>query len=188
MVPCRANIVAMALEGIRARLDQLLAELNRVGDTRSAAAGLYDAMVEIRAAIATIREAMTASERELVLERQRLGDAERRGKLADEIHDSETAELARIWATKHRERVELLERKRVVQQDELAYAERQFEEMNQQYRKAKAGIPPGTSTPVSGAGADPEFDRLQQDADRQNRAALVEQQLAELKRKMGRQE
>ncbi|HEX9895050.1 MAG TPA: hypothetical protein VGA78_14055 [Gemmatimonadales bacterium] len=177
----------MSLEGIRARIDQLLADLNRVGDARSAAAGLYDAMVETKTAIGAVRDALIATDRELVVERQRLDDAERRGRLAQEIHDNETVELARIWTAKHRERVDLLERKRLVQQDELAYAERQLAEMAEQYRKAKAGIPPGTAPRAVPPDPDPDFARLEHDADRQQRAATVEQQLAELKRKLGRQ-
>jgi hypothetical protein len=177
----------MSFEGIRARLDRMLADLERGSDTRSVAAGLFDAMVETKAAIAAVREALAATDRELVGERQRLADAERRGRLAEEIQDTETVELARLWTDKHRERVELLERKRIVQQDELAYAERQLEDMTAHYRQAKAGIPPG-STPAAGTTApDPDFARLEQEARQQERAATVEQQLAELKRKLGRE-
>ena len=178
----------MSFDGIRARIDQMLAELGRVTDTRSVAAGLFDAMVETKAAIAAIREAMVTTDRELAVERQKLADAERHGKLAENIQDTETLELARIWSAKHRERVELLERKRLVQQDELGYAERQLEEMTAHYRRAKAGIPSG-ATPAAGTPEpDPDFARLEHEVKRQERAAAVEQQLAELKRKLGRTE
>ncbi len=175
----------MSLDDLRARLDQLLADLGRAGDARSAAAGLYDAMVDTKAAIGSVRDALAATGREHAAERQRLEDAERRGRLANEIEDTETAELARIWTAKHRERVELLERKQQVQHDELTYAERQLEEMTEQYRRAKAGVPSGTAAgPVSPDGT--EADRLGRELDREAQAALVQQQLAELKRKLGR--
>lgn len=175
----------MAIDDLRARLDRLLAEFGRVGDTRQAAAGLYDAMVDTKAAIGMTRDALAATDRELAVERQRLVDAERRGRLAEEIQDRETADLARIWTTKHRERVDLLERKRLVQLDELAYAERQLAEMTEHYRQAKAGIPPGTAAPPAG---DPELERLGQEMDHQTKAARVQEQLADLKRKLGRQD
>jgi hypothetical protein len=164
----------------------MLASLERVTDTRSVAAGLFDAMVETKAAIAAVRDAMVTTDRELTVERQKLADAERHGKMAEDIQDTETSELARIWATKHRERVDLLERKRLVQQDELVYAERQLEEMTAHYRQAKAGIPSGAPPAAGPVEPDPDFARLEQDARRQQRAAAVEQQLAELKRKLGR--
>ena len=108
-------------------------------------------MVETKSAIAGIKDALAATARELAVEQQHLADAERRGKLAAEIQDTETAELAEIWTTKHRERVALLERKHAVQQDELAYAERQLEEMSNQYRQAKSGVSPGADDRRLGA-------------------------------------
>lgn len=180
------TLLLMSFDGIRARIDQMLADLARVSDTRSVAAGLFDAMVETKAAIAAVREAMAVTERELAVERQKLADSERYGKMAEDIHDTETSELARIWSAKHRERVDLLERKRLVQQDELAYAERQLEEMTAHYRQAKAGIPSGASPAAAAPEPDPDFARLEHEARRQQRAQAVEQQLAELKRKLGR--
>src|SRR5512135_755270 len=131
----------MALDGLRARLDQMLADLARTTDAASSSAGLFEALVEIKAALGGLRDALAATDRELSHERQQLEDAERRGRLAAEIPDQETVELAGIWAGKHRERVDLLERKRVVQLDELAYAERQQAEMSEAYRKARLGRP-----------------------------------------------
>jgi len=178
----------MALDDLRARLDQILGDLERAGDARSAASGLFQAMVETKTAIAGIKDALAATVRELAAEQQNLTDAERRGRLAAEILDRETAELAEIWTTKHRERVALLERKRAVQQDELAYAERQLDEMSNQYRLAKTGVPPGATT---GASALPEDSALEREGgrlDREAQAARVQQQLADLKRKLGRQD
>ena len=176
----------MSIDGIRARIDQMLADLARVSDTRSVAAGLFDAMVETKAAITAVREAMTVTDRELVVERQKLADAERHGKLAEDIHDTETSELARIWSAKHRERVALLERKRLVQQDELAYVERQLEEMDGALPAGQGRYSFRRDTVPAAPEPDPDFARLDHEARRQQRAAAVEQQLAELKRKLGR--
>jgi hypothetical protein len=177
----------MALDDLRARLDEILANLERAGDARSAASGLFDAMVETKTAIAGLRDALAATARELAIEQQHLADAERRGKLALEIQDKETAELAEIWTTKHRERVALLERKKGVQVDELTYAERQLEEMSNQYRQAKAGVPPGAAPPPSATPEDPELVREGMRLDREAQAARVRQQLEEMKRKLGRE-
>jgi hypothetical protein len=176
----------MALDDLRARLDEMLGRLERAGDARSAAAGLFEAMVETKTAITGINEALAATTRELAVEQQHLADAERRGRLAVEIRDSETAELAEIWTTKHRERVALLERKLAVQRDELAYAERQLEEMSNHYRQARAGVPPGASSGAATLPEDPALDREGMRLDREAQAARVQQQLEELKKKLGR--
>lgn len=177
----------MALDGLRARLDQLIAELSRP-DARASAAGLYDAMVETKAAIAAVREALSSTERELAVERGRLADAERRGALARQIDDAETAELADTWTAKLGERVRLLERKLEVQRDELGYAERQLAEMTEAYRQARLGAPGGGPAPAAPPGVDEELDRAGRELDHQARQALVQEQLAHLKKKLGRQE
>ena len=178
----------MPLDDLRARLDQILGNMERAGDARGAASGLFEAMVETKTAISGLKDAIAATSRELAVEQQHLADAERRGRLAAEIQDSETAELAEIWTTKHRERVTLLERKHAVQQDELAYAERQLEEMSNQYRQAKAGVPPGAGAGTSALPEDPALEREGGRLDREAQAKRVEQQLADLKRKLGRQD
>jgi hypothetical protein len=178
----------MALDGLRARLDQLIADLSRP-DARGVAARLYDALVETKVAISTQRDALAATDRELTAERTRLADAERRGALAAGIEDTETVELARIWTDKHRERVELLERKMAVQRDELAYAERQRDEISEAYRQARlgGGAAPGQEA-AEPPGPDAESDRLGRELDRQAQQARVQEQLAHLKKKLGRQE
>jgi hypothetical protein len=177
----------MALDDLRARLDEILANLERAGGARGAASGLFDAMVETKTAIAGLKDSLAATARELAIEQQHLADAERRGKLALDIQDKETAELAEIWTAKHRERVALLERKKAVQEDELTYAERQLEEMSSQYRQAKAGVPPGASTGPSAIPEDPELAREGMRLEREAQKARVQQQLEEMKRKLGKE-
>jgi hypothetical protein len=176
----------MALDGLRARLEQLLAEHTRGGDTRAYTDGLYQALVDTKVALAQIRDARQVTERELAQQRRQHDDAERRGRLAEQIGDQETVDLAQVWTAKHAERVALLERKLEVQQDELRLAERQLEELTQAYRQAKAGIPSGAGPAARTPGADEELAGLE--IDRHAREATVRDQLAELKRKLGRQE
>jgi hypothetical protein len=142
-----------------------------------------------------MRSALLATEDELIQERRRLVDAERRGKLATEVPDPETVSLAERYAQRHRERIGVLERKLIVQRDELAIAERETQEMFLEYRGAKTGAPfesveaawrdleaAGGERPVTGLGedatSDPSGDKLKQ---------AVEAQLAYLKKKLGKQ-
>src|SRR5207237_1036891 len=67
---------------------------------------MREAVVEAKLAVGETREAVARTERDLTQERQRLADAERRGRLASEIQDRETVEVAQRFAAKHRGRAE----------------------------------------------------------------------------------
>src|SRR5205823_13576052 len=69
---------------------------------------MREAVVEAKLAVGETREAVARTERDLTQERQRLADAERRGRLASEIQDRETVEVAQRFAAKHRGRAEVL--------------------------------------------------------------------------------
>jgi hypothetical protein len=130
----------MVFEGLRERLERLLAEDDPSSRTRTQLSRLRETLIDAKAAKAGVqqmREALVKTERKLERERKHLADAERRGRLAAGISDSETAEIAERYATKHRERVSVLERKLAAQQDELALAEREVEEMTQRMKEAK---------------------------------------------------
>jgi len=179
------------LEGLKARLDQLLRESGR-SDPRAYAAGLREAVLEARLGIAAMGDALTATERELELERTQLAAAERRGRLAAAVPDVETVQIAERYALRHRERVGVLERKLVVQRDELALAERELTEMTAEARRATAGNPSESIAAAwrdleTAGGSRPDEDqRMQAEADRQQRERAIEAQLAYLKKKMGR--
>ena len=181
------------LEGFKARLDRLFSERGgETTDPRAVAAALRDALVEARAAIGSLRDALVASERELAAERKQLADAERRGGLAAALPDPETATIAARFAVRHRERITLLERKLVVQRDELALAEREVEEMTGQLRSGTASADSIRAAwrDLEAAGASPPTDdeRLAHEADRRRRDQAVEAQLEYLKRKLGRKD
>ena len=181
-------------EGLKARLERLLQDHSRP-DPRARAAALREAVLEAKVGIQTMRSALAATERELEAERRQLADAERRGQLAAQLPDQETVSVAERFAQRHRDRVGVLERKLVVQRDELTLAEREATDMLNEYRGAR----PGAAVPASidaawrdleAAGADrPELELDGTDSraetDRKLKQA-VEEQLAFLKRKLGK--
>ena len=180
------------LEGLKARLDQLLREGAR-SDPRAYAAGLREALLEARLGIGTMRDALAATERELASERKQLQDAERRGRLAAAVPDPQTVAIAERYAVRHRDRVSVLERKIVVQRDELTLGERELADMTAEAQRATAGGPSESIAAAwrdlesMGATRPDEQDRVQADADRQRRESAIEAQLAYLKKKLGKQ-
>jgi hypothetical protein len=179
-------------ESLRARLEKLFRDHSR-SDPRAYAASLREALLEAKAGIGTMRAAMVATERELVAERRQLADAERRGRLAADLPDAETVTVAERFAARHRERILVLERKLVVQRDELTLAEREVAEMLGQYRAARPGAAQESIDAawrdLEAAGGDrpntgPEEDRQRADLDRKLKEQAVDAQLAFLKNKL----
>ena len=179
------------LEGLKARLDQLLR--NVPGDPRAYAAGLKEALLEARIGIGRMRDALGATERELAAERKQLEDAERRGRLAAAVPDAETVQIAERFAVRHRERVGVLDRKLVVQREELALAERELAEMTEEARRAVSAHPSESlaaawrDLEAAGATRPETDDQLHAEAERQRRESAIEAQLAYLKKKLGKQ-
>src|SRR5512144_1736928 len=102
---------------------------------------MREAVVDAKVAVQEMRAALARTEIELKVEAQRLSDAERRGRLAGEIQDQETVEVAERFAGRHRERVAVLERKLAAQREELSLAERDLAEMQGQLKSAERGGP-----------------------------------------------
>jgi hypothetical protein len=181
-------------DGLKARLDRLLRDRGG-SDPRAYAAGLREALVEARLGITEMRRALAAAEAELESERKQLADAERRGRLAAAVPDAETVAIAERFAGRHRERILVLERKVVVQRDELALAEREVQEMTAQWRSASRGGPRSESLDdawrdleaAGGSRSTDESDQISADLDRRKREQAVEAQLEYLKKKMGRE-
>jgi hypothetical protein len=183
-------------DGLKARLDRLFAEQAARPDERARAALLREALLEAKVALRTMRDALEQTARALAAERKQLADAERRGKLAADIADSETAEVAQRFAAKHRDRAEVLERKLRAQRDELALAERDTTDMSSRFHDARLGVSEPARSRADAAWRDveaaggirPETDLQQEllrsELDRARNEAAVEQQLAYLKRKM----
>lgn len=183
-------------ESVKARLEKLLRDHSR-SDPRAYMAGLREALLEAKVGVATMRSALVVTEQELVAEQRQLADAERRGRLAAEVPDRETVMLAERFAVRHRERTAVLERKLLVQRDELALAEREVEEMLGQYRSGRPGTEADSIRAawrdLEAAGGDrpdmaPENERLRAESDSELKEKAVEAQLAFLKKKFGKQE
>jgi hypothetical protein len=185
-------------EGLRARLERLLADHTPSADPRARAAALQDALVETKAAVSELRSLLAVTERQLALERQQLADAERRGPLARDIGDADTARIADEFAARHRDRVAVLERKLAVQREELGLAERDVEQLLVEFRRVRQGGGGGPTDGQSAAwrdieaagGVRPETDTegelLKQRIDRDRMDAAVQAQLEQLKKKLGR--
>jgi hypothetical protein len=184
----------MVFEGLRERLERLLAEDDPSSRTRTQLSRLRETLIDAKAGVQHMREALVKTARKLEPERKHLADAERRGRLAAGISDSETAEIAERYAAKHGERVSVLERKLAAQRDELVLAQREVEEMTQRMKEAKLGLPPEDLTDsvkhawrdLAAAGApNPETDLrdelLGSELDQRAKEEAVEAQLERLK-------
>jgi hypothetical protein len=179
-------------ESLKARLEQLLQENTR-RDPRARAAALREALIEAKVGVSTMRHALDVTERELAREQGQLADAERRGRLAAQVPDPETVAVAERFAARHRERVSVLERKLVVQRDELMLAEREVAEMLIEYRGARPGAPfesiDAAWRELEAAGADRPGLETENDGSANPDHKLkqaVEAQLAFLKKKLGK--
>ena len=184
-------------ERLRDALRAALDAATPPGDLRDLARQMREAVVEAKLAVGETREAVARTERDLTQERQRLADAERHGRLASEIQDQETVDVAQRFATKHRERAEVLAKKLAALQSELALYERELGDMQAQLGRAERDRPlteaersaerawrdlqaSGGSRP----GVDPADDLLKAQLDRATREAAADRQLRELKKKM----
>jgi len=178
----------MGLDELRARLANLLANQGPAVDRRAYLSGLNAALVDFKVAAAESRESLTSAERELALETQQLSDAERRGRLAQEIRDAETARIAGEFAARHRERAGILERKIAVIRDEIAYVEREYQSLAAQYQSARQGLGMSGAPPAAeSVFSDRDFDVLKAKADREATEAAVQAQLQHLKKKLNKE-
>lgn len=186
-------------EGLKARLEKLLADHTPPGDPRQRSAQLHAAVVEARVAVATMRDALAATERALAAEQQQLADAERRGRLAAQIPDPETVQVAEQFVARHRERIGVLEKKVAAQREELALTERDVEQMTAELRQTRQGTAGGPTPAQSAAwrdlesagGVRPETDvegeLLKSELNRAQMDAAVQAQLDHLKKKLGKE-
>ncbi|UCG84929.1 MAG: hypothetical protein JSW71_13375 [Gemmatimonadota bacterium] len=179
-------------ERLREAINAALDAATGPPDSREVLSGMRDAVIEARAALEGMRQAANKTERQLVVERRHLEDAERRGRLAAEIDDQETVEVADRFIEKHRGRVEVLEDKLAAQRAELELAEKELEEMKGQLKQAagKDHVDSAWREIEAAGGARPDTDvgdeLLRSQLDRAAREAEAEARLDALKKKMGR--
>src|SRR5579885_914224 len=152
---------------------------------------MREAVVEAKLSVQETRDAVARAECDLAAERQRLADAERRGRLAAEIRDAETVAVARRFAAKHRERAAV--------RDELALYEREVADMLADLARAERARPLTEAErsaerawrDLEAAGAarpetDLEGELLKARLDQAAREAAAEERLRDLKNKMRR--
>lgn len=183
-------------EQLKQRMREAFDRAAAPADRRTVVALMREAVVEARVAVREVRHQMEETRRRLAAERDELETVKRRGRLAEQIEDAETLQVAREYERRHSERVTVLERKLAAQEAELLLAEREVDEMTRELKARAAGIDAGATAPEVGVGGGapgvPD-DPLEQDAaelrgeiDRAAREARAAEMLAELKRRMGR--
>jgi phage shock protein A len=90
-----------------------------------------------RAELPELEAEMERTRMELLRERSELDQCERRGKLAERIGDAETVAVAAEWATRHRERVHVLEQRQAATAAEQELRTKEVAEMQRRYRTAE---------------------------------------------------
>lgn len=184
-------------ERLRGALKAALEAATPPPDLREIAGQMQQAVIQAKAGVAALREALQQSERELAHQRGDLETTARRRDLAAGIEDRETVEVAERFAAKQQERVAVLERKVAAQREELALAERDLGEMQgqlAQVTKHRAATEADRSrdaawASLGAAGVDrPDVDleqeHLRAQLDRSAREAAADQALEELKQRM----
>jgi hypothetical protein len=189
----------LVFEKLRETIEAILDAATPAGGPQDVVSKMHEAVVEAKASLIEMREQLQNTERQLERERQGLADAERRGKLAHDIDDGETVEVAERFAAKHRERVEILARKLEAQKAERELADQEFAGMRDQLKQARAqrGLKSEESERIESAYRDLEDvgsgsevnwkdQLLRSQLDAAAKEAAADEQLRELKKKMGR--
>lgn len=186
-------------EQLRSAIDALLDAATPEASGRDAARLMQDAVVEARASVTEMRAQIAETKRRLEIERGHLEDAKRRGKLAADIEDRETVEIAKEFAAKHQDRISVLASKLEAQQAEIALAERELAQMREELKQVRhqaLGADAAARVElawrdIEGAGGvrpnlDPKDDLLRYQMDAAAKEAVAAEQLRKLKKKMGR--
>lgn len=182
-------------EELKQRMRDLFDRASTPADRRRTIALMRDAIVEAKVSVREMRDQLEHTRRRLTIERKELETVRRRARLAEQIDDAQTVQIAREYEKKHGDRVEVLERKLAAQEAELTLAEREVEEMTRELKARAAGVEPGGASADLGEGAgtglpleDPadQGSTLRSEIDRMAREARASEMLAELKRRMGK--
>lgn len=192
LILCKDGEEELMFERLKDAINAALDAATGPPDAREKVSRMRDAVIEARAALEAMRQGVAKSEQQLAAERQHLADAERRGRMAAQIGDQETADVAQQFAVKHGERVGVLEDKLQAQRAELALAERELDGMKSQLKKAadSGGVESAWREIEAAGGVRPDTDvkdeLLRSQLDRAAKEAEAEARLDALKKKMGR--
>ncbi len=144
---------------------------------------LREALLEFKVGIGQLKEALQRTELELQRAREEVTVYTRRGVMATDIGDEETRIVADEFLAKARERVDLLERKALVQRDELFLAERDYAATRDRFQAARLGVNPMDDTDSGSLDDQGMAPSDQFQLDQRAREAAVEAQLEMLKQK-----
>lgn len=145
-------------------------------------------LVESRAAIPDYRADLERTREALARERELVAQCERRGAAAERIGDDETARIAAQFAAKHTERAVVLEQKERAAVAELELRQREADEMMKRFKEAEAnrfGLVAELRTARTRGRLDSLLDG--EEPPPRPSASDVDEQLRELKRRMGRE-
>lgn len=196
-------------ETLRQTLREALQRATHPHDRREVVGEMKATLVRARLGVDDLRGGVERTRARLAAERAELETVRRRRGLAETINDRETVAVAGRYERQHAERVEVLERKLDVEARDLALAEAEVAAMLSDFKAAAAGAaPPGApgapfaasetfGEPSPDAARDPlddllhdplqdSLDALGRERAREERAARADEQLAALKRRMGR--
>lgn len=185
-------------EHLKASLQDLLQGRVAPDARRGAIADMKRALVSAKLGVADLRDGVEQTRRRLEDERAQLATVQRRKALAAGIPDPETVAIAEKFEAQHAERIAVFERKLEAQEAEAALAERDYDEMLKQLKAAGAGVGSGLTDGATGptdaelglrddTGLNNELDMLARRRSRNEAESAAEAQLADLKRRMGKE-
>ena len=193
-------------ESIREALRDLWHGSRTPEERRAVVGQMRETLVRARMGLEDLQTGVSETRVKLAVERKELDTVRRRREMAVRIDDAETVAVAERFERQHAERVEILERKLAVQEQEVAAVDREVGEMTTEFKAAHAGVDPSRVAGPTAAqserareeaaraeveealgGVDSsELDALRRRQAREMRDAQADQLLEELKRRMGR--
>jgi phage shock protein A len=99
--------------------------------------GMQDEVADAKVQLREIEDQIRRADAEVEREKSEVATARRRGKLAHDIGDTETAEIAMQYATRHEERQQVLEQKAAALRKEVELRRREVEEMLAKVKEAQ---------------------------------------------------
>jgi hypothetical protein len=185
----------MVFEGFRRSFDDLLTRATRPEERRLVASRMRDTLVQAKAGLNDLRDALEKERFRLKTEERELETVRRRKGLAEGIGDKQTVDIAAKYEQMHAGRVEILRQKISAQEAELVLAEREVGQMSAELKGVLAGTDaraaaPSIDSPDAVAPDAPdlhdEIDSLGRARAREDREAEAARRLDELKRRMGK--
>jgi phage shock protein A len=100
--------------------------------------GMRDEVADAKVRVRELEDHLARTTAEAEREKTEVATARRRGKMAADIGDEETARVAMEYAARHEERHAVLEKSALAMKDELALRAREIEEMLAKVKEAQA--------------------------------------------------